>query len=216
MKMRYGVAKSLGFAAAVALLAAAGTAMAEEPVFVVKVADMKRSGEYRVLTQAELKALDKDLQAEAKAFQTALNLAAKDWRNDEVYKALPFPGSRLSARKIVGQPERFTKQEEADKKLAFYKDADAKRTAREAQKLKDLEKKDKKAYDAQIKKEKDQQEKDIPVDKALEMLQTHLDELTGKPPEMPTVPGQKPDEKKPAADKEKAKEGAGKALDKGL
>jgi hypothetical protein len=212
MKMRRWNGGFLGVAAGCALLTAVGTAMGEEPVYLIKIADMKKNTDYQIVTSAELKTLDKDIQAETKFFPQALTAAAKDWRTDDLYKALPFPGSRLGPRKIIGQPERFTKQEEAQKKLDFYKEADTKRAAREAEKLEALKKKDQKAYDAQMKKEKDLQDKDVQLDKVLEMIQTHLGELTGKgpAPEMPDA-GDKPAQK-PAPDKEKA----GKALDKGL
>ena len=221
MRNSHSISKPLIVAASVALLACMEAAAAGEPAFVVKLADMKRQAEYKIMSQAELKELEKDLQAEAKVFPQAVVAASKEWRSDEQWKSLPFPGGRLSPRKVVGQPDRCANEEEANKKLTAYQDAEARKLKKEREKQQEMAKKDPKAAAAAAAKEKDQQEKDIQLDKAMEMVKAKMDELTGKPalPEGDTnKPPAKVGEKAPAKepDKAKAKEHAGKSLDKAL
>jgi hypothetical protein len=198
-----------------ALRAAAG-----EPAVVVKIQDMMRASDYQVLSPAEYKDLQKDLQQEEKFFKKAEELATKDWKQDELNKNIPFPTGRVFPRKIVGQPMQCASKQQAEDKLSAIRDADSKKAKREGDKLRDLEQKNPNAAKALKEKETAEKEKELVLERAKDLIQKHLEELTGKPAEKGTFPEAKPaGEKAPekqAPEKDKGKEKAGKALDKAL
>lgn len=167
---------------ALVLAGVTGSWAQQEPVLLVKLANFKHETEYQMLPPAEFKTLERDLQAEAKAFRQALEAAARDWRNDAKYKDIPFPGTKLAPRKIVGLPERFTKADEAQKRLDFYRDAEVRKLERERKRLQELQKKNDKAYQELMQKQKEQEEKDALLDVAVQFLQTRLDEALGRTP----------------------------------
>jgi len=82
-----------------AMLALVGVSGARaEMVAIVAVSDMNDVTEYRIVTSADKKALDKEIADEAKVFPAALAEAKKEWATNKDNP--PFPGNAVSARKI--------------------------------------------------------------------------------------------------------------------
>jgi hypothetical protein len=105
-----------------------------EAYYVVKVQDMTKISSHKVVSAKELKELEKEIQTESQCFPKALEESAKAWKADEANKGTAFPGGRVTPRKIVGAPERFSNEEKAKEKLKAIEDAEIKKAERESEK----------------------------------------------------------------------------------
>lgn len=113
----------------------AGTALAEEagkgtekpePYYLVKMAGMDRTSDTVVVSEAELRDLEKTIKLEQKYFQKAVALAAKEWNAEEINKGIMFPGSMLKPRTIVSSMK-YASSEKAEEKLAKLAGLDPKK-----------------------------------------------------------------------------------------
>lgn len=113
----------------------AGTAVAEEAAgkseayYVVKTSGMDRKVEMEVLSEPELRDLEKTLKLEQKHFSKAVILAGKEWASDEMNKGLMFPGSTLKPRSIVSSMK-YPSLEKAQEKLIKLEGGDTRKNAR--------------------------------------------------------------------------------------
>jgi hypothetical protein len=195
----------------VAVLAVAGWVGAAEPYFLVKVQGLDRTLEMKVMSAAEVKALEKTLVMEKRLFPQAIAAAQKEWKADELNKTVTFPAAKVIPRTIVGMPEKYLSQEKADEALARYEDRLARRRMKEEETLKGQSKK--------TKSDKDEQ-KELVALQAVELVRAKLDELLTKAGMAPV--GEAPAElleKAPKADDEqgnKKKADAKKAAEKAL
>lgn len=172
-----------------------------EGYVIVKVQDMLKKTTTEMMTESEYKALEKTIQMENRFFQQAVQIAAKEWRADELNKGTPFAGGRLMARKIVGTPERFSNQEKAQQKLTAIEDLESKKAFRAREK----EAGNKKSKEELAK----EYEKEAVVSSAAELVQAKLEELISAKSAAPAggaAPGAKP------VDNAAAKEAGLKAL----
>lgn len=191
--LRYGLC-----AAMVALFG--GLASAGETFYVVRVSDMMREQAYQVMGGDEFKQFQKQIALEERNFPKALTMVGDEWRKDEANKTVPFPGGRLSPRKIVGQPEPFDTRDKADKRVdQIQKREDDKR-------LRD------KTPKPPADKVKDAREADkvLQARRAADLIAAKLTELAGGDAKT----GDKPAADKPAADKPAAPAAAQPAADK--
>lgn len=118
---------------AVMMLVFARAVQATEAHVVVKIQDSSKEITTSVMSVPEFKALEKTIQLETQYFPQAIAAAAKEWRENEANKGIPFAGSRVVPRKIVGTPERFTSKEKADAKLMQIEDMESKKADRLAE-----------------------------------------------------------------------------------
>ena len=82
----------------IAMLAAA--CAHAEMLYVVKITDFVGNAEYKAMTSAEKKELEKAIQDENRVFPKVLQQLEKEWKENELSKGEPFPKSKLSPRKI--------------------------------------------------------------------------------------------------------------------
>lgn len=195
-------------AVCVVLLGLARGVVAGESFAVVRVTDMMREETYQVLSSDELKQLQKQLQLEERNFPKAVAQAGEEWRKDELNKTTPFPGGRLSPRKIIGQPEVFPSRDKADERVGQYEDREAKKRAREFDKTGRRSK----TASEKLKEERDM-EKAAHARRAADLIAAKLVILTGG--DATAAPGAKPDDK-PVDKKPADKKEAGAALNKAL
>ncbi len=92
------------------------TKIQAEMVSVVKDSDVLKRATYQVTTSAELRELQKKVQDEARVYSQAMAALKKEWDADEMNKGEPFPGSRLSPRKVEIKGT-FTDRKMAQKKV---------------------------------------------------------------------------------------------------
>jgi hypothetical protein len=177
-----------------------------ESYVIVRVTDMLKAETHQVMTTTEFKDLQKTVQNEAKYFMQAEQATQKAWKEDELNKRVPFPGTRLAPRKaeIKGQ---FVKKEEAQAKLERLEELEARKADREAELMMALSKKD--ANQAKLAKERQEKEAEKAADavRAHEILQAKLKEIMEK---SVAKPAPKDGEAKPTA------EDAQKAVNKAL
>lgn len=181
----------------------AAAAQPSEVSYVVKIQDMNRECSYEAMNGDELKTLQKTIQLETRYFQEAVQAAAKQWREDEANKTVPFSGTRLAPRQIVGTPERFENREKADKQLNLYLEREQKKQERELTKKKG--KKPAPRGKGPLTKE---QEREANLERAAEMVKARLDEIVaaksggaGAAGAQPDAGGAKPAEAKDALKK---------------
>lgn len=191
----------------VALMAVTGRLGAAEPYFLVKVQGLDRTTEMKVMSAADLKALEKTLVMEKRLFPQAMAAAQKEWKADEMNKTVTFPSAKVIPRTLVGMPEKFLSQEKADEALSRYEDRLARRRMKEDEALKGSAKK--------TKSDKEEQ-KELVAIQAVELVRAKLDELLTKAGMAPVgeAPAALP-EQEPKADQGKkadAKKAAEKAL----
>jgi hypothetical protein len=106
---------------------------AGEAYYIVKVQDMAKEVSTTVMSATEFKALEKTIQQEKQYFSAAVTAAAKEWRENEANKGIPFPGGRVIPRKIMpGSSERFSSSDKAQEKLTAIETLESKRLEREA------------------------------------------------------------------------------------
>lgn len=166
-----------------------------EGYVIVRVQDMLKKTTTEMMTESEFKALDKKIQMENRYFQQAVQIAAKEWRADELNKGTAFAGGRLMARKIAGTPERFSSQEKAQQKLTAIEDLESRKAFRTREK----EAGNKKSKEELAK----EYEKEAVLSSAAELVQAKLEELISAKaagPAAGAAPGAKPVD--PAAAKE--------------
>lgn len=138
-------------------------ALAAPPQFaVVRVVHFDKSETNQVMSGADYQTLQADVRKEATLFTRAAQLAADDWKKDEVLRARPFPASLLAARQasVVGSVY------DSEQKAAAALDAMLTAKAR---------------MEGSRKKPKGTAEKDERLESALELLTDHLAELKGVP-----------------------------------
>jgi hypothetical protein len=152
--------------------AAAPSAAATEAYYIVKVQDMAKASTTKVMSAAEFKELEKTIQQENQYFPQAVAAAAKAWREDDGNKGSAFAGTRVSPRKIVGAPERFSSQAKAQEKLTAMDELESKKADREFAKTKNSKavKKSKEEIARESKKEAD-------TFAAMELIQKKLAEI---------------------------------------
>jgi hypothetical protein len=95
------------------LLAIPSTSKAADSFWVVKITEMDKKVEHRIMSAEEYKEMETQIRAEASLFPKAEDLAKKEWKTAEEKNS--FPG-RLTPRKIE-VVERNTVQEKASAKL---------------------------------------------------------------------------------------------------
>ncbi len=91
---------------------------------VVEITDLRGNAIFRICTDAEKKALEDELRAEAKVYAKALQEAKADWK--ALYKDTPFPSSRIRARKLrvlTSTPNREEAEKYLSKREDHYEDA---------------------------------------------------------------------------------------------
>ena len=167
----------------VSLLASAGLvgasgAAAEELSLAVKITDMQKNAEFKVMSAEEFKQLDAQIRLENRLFQKAQELAKKEWKADDTNKA-PYPGGRLNPRKAEVM-ERGAR-EKVDKKVEKALKAEEKRQddfKKPGGKLSEEEKKQ-----ANIKADKKRE-----LETAGNLLKAKLDELIAKEKEAAEKP----------------------------
>jgi hypothetical protein len=174
------------------ILALTTRASALETFCVVKITDMDKKVEHKLMSPDEFKEEEARAKAEASLFPKAEELAKKEWKADEANKSIPFPG-RLGPRKIE-VVTRESSREKADKKLESL-DAASERRQNETRKSGKMTEADKKKAEAADEKEKD-------LGRAYESVKAKLGELMTKAEEAKV----KPDEAKPKTDDAKADE----------
>ena len=152
---------------AVAGMVLAGSAVAGDEFYLVKISNYDRSRDVMTMSAADFKALEKTLKQEEKYFAKAVADVAKDWRADELNKGIPFPGGRLVKRAIVTS-QKFPTAEKADEQLTRHEDQEARKAQRAAAKTKG----------AKVKKPVDPREEETA--RAVELVKTKIDEYVAK------------------------------------
>ncbi len=152
------------------VLALATRASALDSFCIVKITDMDKKVEHKIVSAEDFKTLEAEIKTEASLFPKAEELAKKEWKADEGNKSIPFPG-RLGPRKI-DVVARETVREKADKKLEALTASEDRRQVepKKGGKMTDAEKKQ---ADAKAEKEKDLQ-------KAYDAVKTKIAELVTK------------------------------------
>jgi len=139
-----------------------------ESVYFVRITDMAKTDACEVMTREAASALQKEIAAESRVFQTALAAVKKAWSEDELTRKTTFPASRLAVRKMQ-QLGPFSR-EQAEKKKE-------KADEREGAALVDARKKGKGgSKEAQAKEAK----RDRDAADAHEMLREKMKELLGR------------------------------------
>ena len=109
----------LGVMVAVVVMAKAAAGaeqVKEEPYYLVKTLGMDRTPDSVVMSETELRELEKTLKLEQKYFAKAVILAGKEWGTEELNKGTMFPGSMLKPRSIVSSMK-YPSLEKAMEKL---------------------------------------------------------------------------------------------------
>ena len=106
---------------------------AAEAYYVVTVQDMSKESSTKVMSGTEFKELEKTIQQENQYFRQAVMVAAKEWSENAANKGYTFAGTRVSPRRIVGVPERFSTQAKAQEKLTALEALESKKADREAE-----------------------------------------------------------------------------------
>jgi hypothetical protein len=180
------------------ILALTTSASALETFCVVKITDMDKKVENKIMSPEEFKEEEARAKAEAALFPKAEELAKKEWKADEANKSIPFPG-RLGPRKIE-IVTRESNREKADKKLESL-DAANERRQTDTRKSGKMTEADKKRAEAADEKEKDLGRAYESVKAKLAELMTKAEEAKVKPDEAkPKTDDSKPEEVKPKAD----------------
>jgi hypothetical protein len=167
--------------ALVALLGLPSKALALDAFWVVKVTDMDKKVEYKIMSPEEYKSLETDVKAENSLFAKAEEMAKKEWKTAEEKSS--FPG-RLNPRKIEIL-ERATVREKADTKLEKLSAAEERKSEPKKTTGKPSDA-DKKAADAKAEKEKELQ-------KAYDLVKGKLAELVAAAKEKSAKADEKPD-----------------------
>jgi hypothetical protein len=136
MKRGFAMKRSI-----LAMLAVAGfgiTAVAvpviEKHVFhVVRITDFDKKEATQIMSDEEMKTLQKDIKVEAALYPKAVEAARLTWAKDETMKGKVFPKTSLSMRKmdLVGQP--YPDEEKAQKKIDQLLDSQEKKEQRDMQ-----------------------------------------------------------------------------------
>lgn len=180
--------------AILAMLAVAGigiTAVAvpviEKHVFhVVQLTDFDKSETNQIMSDEEMKTLQREIKIESTLFPKAVESARMAWSKDETMKGKIFPKTSLSMRKLdlVGQP--YPDEEKAQKKIDQLMDSQEKKEQRDQQRERQREYNSRprgRGYVAppapkQSQRSKDREkEKENLVSKAAEMVRTEIDKL---------------------------------------
>lgn len=154
------------------ILAATPKALAAEELLVVKISDMTKAADYKIMSGEEFKELEGQIQLEARVFQKAVELVKKEWKADEGNKNSPFPGGRLNPRKAE-VVERAINREKAEKKLESLSGAESKRKF-EPKKLSS------KMTEAEKKQEEARADRERDLQKSADLIKTKIDELAAK------------------------------------
>jgi hypothetical protein len=170
------------------LLTLSRSALAIDSFIVVKLTDMDKKVEHRIVSAEELKALETEIKAEASLFAKAEELAKKDWKADEGNKSTPFPPG-LNPRKVE-VVERFTVREKADAKLEKLDDAESRRQI-EPKKTGKVSDTDKKRAEAKA-------EREDALKSGQELVKAKLKELATKEPAKDEKAGEAGKDEKPA------------------
>ena len=92
-----------------------------EPVSLVKIVNRAKETEFKLMGAEEYKALDNELRMELKLRSKAIQLAAKEWKQDKELAKKQFPESCIGPMKIMVLGT-YTDQDKADKKLSELED----------------------------------------------------------------------------------------------
>jgi hypothetical protein len=170
-----------------ALLALPARGLAADSFYVVKITEMDKKVDFKLMSAEDYKALETEVKAETSLFPKAEELAKKEWKTAD--EKGPFPG-RLSPRKVE-VIERHTVREKADEKLE-------KLQASEDKKSGDTRKPGGKMNEAEKKMAESKAEKEKDLQKAHDLVKGKLTELVSaaKDKDAKAKEGEKkPDEK---------------------
>ncbi len=100
--------------------AVGATALAEDQTLIVKVTDISRRVDFRLMTRDEYKSLQRTIAEEKGLCRKAMELAERAWDADQFNGGKSFPASAISIRKasLVGRP--YNSREEASDKIVYY------------------------------------------------------------------------------------------------
>ncbi|MEI8121795.1 MAG: hypothetical protein WCI20_07065 [bacterium] len=144
-----------------------GSVRAGEDAYLVKVVGFDRKAEWEAMSETDFKTLEKNIKLEQKYYSKALELAAKEWRTDELNKGVTFQGSRISPRAIM-QKDKYASLDKASAAMARMQDQETKKTT------------GKKAVPPKKGKGTGSEMKEIQLDQAIALLKSKLDELVAK------------------------------------
>ena len=181
-----------------------GLVRAGDSGYLVKLSGHDRKSEWLTMSEADFKALDKNLKQELKFFPKAVEAAGKEWRADELNKKIAFPGVRLVPRTIVSA-QQFPSLEKAEAQLGKIQDQEARKLQKQAEKEKGR---------PPPKPSKEQMEKEENTGRAVDLVKAKLNALMGRPAEEANLAagGEKAAEgREPEKKEEKAAGKAGKA-----
>jgi hypothetical protein len=144
-----------------------GSVRAGDDAYLVKVAGFDRKAEWEAMSETDFKTLEKNIRLEQKYFSKALELAAKEWRADELNKGVTFQGSRISPRAIM-QKDKYASLDKASAVLGRMQDQEAKKAL------------GKKTGSSKKGKGTGAEMKEIQLDQAIALLKSKLDDLVAK------------------------------------
>ncbi len=115
------------------MFAGAGSARAEgaSACYIVKTMGFDRKIATEMMSEAEFKALEKNIKLEQRYFPKAVALVGKDWRADELNKKIPFPGNMLKPRNIM-MAQKYPSSEKAVEQLTKLENMEAKKAEQES------------------------------------------------------------------------------------
>ncbi len=144
-----------------------GSVRAGEDAYLVKVVGFDRKAEWEALSETDFKTLEKNIKLEQKNFSKALELAAKEWRADELNKGVTFQGSRIAPRAIM-QKDKYASLDKASAVMARMQDQETKKAT------------GKRAVSPKKGKGAGAEMKEIQLDQAIALLKSKLDDLVAK------------------------------------
>ena len=115
-----------------ASLTTAALAGPSEKILLVKQTDRKKQETYSLMSSEEYKEVEQEIKAEARLHMKAMMATEKEWRKDESLARKSFPRSAIAVR-TIRVITTYRDDEQANKKLAYYMEKDAKAAEKRAE-----------------------------------------------------------------------------------
>jgi len=151
---------------------------AMESFHLVEIGDIDGKMTCKVLTGAELKTLQKDIQNESRLYSKALSAAAKEWAESETgSNHKPFPRGAIGRRTAVAKGT-FPDKAKAEEKLSDYQDRSAEKIRRDTAREKERDQKSDRSKELRSKDKVKADRRTADEERARTLYRKHLEALS--------------------------------------
>lgn len=150
---------------------------AMESFHLVEIGDIDGKMTCKVLTGAELKTLQKDIQNESRLYSKAISAAAKEWTESETSDHKPFPRGAIGRRTAVVKGT-FSDKAKAEEKQSDYQDRSAEKIRRDTVREKERDQKSDRSKELRIKDKAKADRRAADDERARTLYRKHLEVLS--------------------------------------